>query len=384
MKKTTILVVLLTSLFLASCDADLKSKNSKDLISSKSRVSENGTWETISENIGSCPVLTSYNGTPYVFVRNENAKASVKSFINDEWQLVGQDGFSNHEISCHQMKIDVDASGIIFAAYLKEVDPANGIRSAVVQKYENGSWTQVGNDISYVQGFFRFNLSASGVPFITYAEKNTSKGYMIKFANGTWSKIGYWSFSVGAATIYQAAVVGETPYVYFNDLESPGFCYGPPMFQKCIIPPRSVDKIKKFQNGYWQTAVTTLPDSYYNVTFAVDNNDLYSIDGICNGEDLTVRKLVGSQLDPVGGVQSIDAGKYAFTVKDGIPYVAYWDGNTLKVTKYENGMWREIIGSTPITFDSIRYIHGISVSGNSIFVAFNQIEDFNVKVLQYK
>jgi hypothetical protein len=320
---------------------------------------ENGLWTkagSFEDNIqrGSLKIVAA-DGTPYVtYVEKYDSYCGIlKKFDGEKWVTLkdgDKDNFSSDE-SVGAVSIAIN-DGAVYVAYNENsfsipqsyknlVTLRQGVPGFVVRKYENGTWSNVGNklveEIDIICSSLKFN---NGVPYVALGCYGVLTGYsgsvvkgelpmpritstpepnfnnVYKFESESWTQVGADAFNEDIVHKVDLAFLGNVPYVSFSS-GLPGNVYA-----------------KKLISGSWHLVGDVIAESisdYAPLNFVNYDNTLtmaiYS--GIeykeTETEYINVYKLEGSAWSSIGAGEFADGtGRFVRMVgTDNKLYVLY-------------------------------------------------------------
>ena len=324
-------------------------------------------WEMIGSSISSgqgfSPSIALYNNNPYVAYSEQNTsgttyKASVKKFNGSAWEYVGTAGFSAWKANDVSMDFDL-TSGEPYVAYQ---DMASGAAKTTVMKFDGTNWINVGaptfsgGSVADKQCIKIDNIN--GTPYVAMRYKGTGSAdpyqlKVMKFDGTNWVNVGTGIISgVTGATNISMSIDNGTPYV------------------TCLNSAQSdATSVFKFDGSSWLTvgAIAVSAGSADNQSIAIYNGTPYvAYRDWANSKKTTVRKYNGTNWVDVGAVGfSANQAEFQNIVIDnnGTPYVAFSDNSNFQV----GGQ------TTVMQFDGTNWINTGSPNFTPINTAFHHL-----------
>ena len=256
------------------------------------------------------------SGTPYVAYQSSSDHLVVMKFDGINWVLVGTPGTDSQ---AYYFSLAIDPSGIPYVAYR---DEAHSYKATVI-KFNGISWVVVGT-----KGFSDYGIThvplafdTSGLPYVAYEDANSYQTTVMEFNGTNWVAVGT-GFSVGGASYISLAINSSgTPYVGYSNWEDNG--------QATVI---------KFNGTSWELVGNSkFSDGAADyISLAIDSSGTPYIaykDQSDNGQ-ATVMKFDGTNWVLLGtkGFSDGQANYISLSTYNGIPYVAYKEGNAGKAT----------------------------------------------------
>ena len=309
--------------------------------------------------------------TPYVFFRDadQEGKATVMKFENDEWTVVGKAGFSVGEVE--YLSMAMSDSGIPYVAYSDAWD-GQSRRQTVVMKFDKdeNAWLKVGGTIWY-QKYTSMAMSGD-TPYLAYSSGGDA-GIVMKLDGEHWNQVGT-PFSMNQRYI-SLVVLDDIPYVAYQDRGS---------WNAQVA-------VRKFSEGEWGYVGDRMYDSFNSLgtanSFAFADGVPYVAyqDGRVSGK-VTVQNFDGENWSVVGtgGASNGPAEYISMAMSGSTPYVAYQDwGNDGKATvmKFDGINWLDV-GEPGFSAGEVSYI-SMAMSGNTPYVAYRDSGKLTVMMLYY-
>jgi hypothetical protein len=287
-----------------------------------------------------------YGGISYL------SHLTVKKYSDGNWTTLGPERFTDTiSRNAFEPSIFVD-NGTPYVAYIDDTDWKTNV---TVMKFVNGSWTTVGDPLICLDPTNPDNQFANsvslcvedGTPYIamtdtTYAGTTPSnKVSVMKYSDGSWQFVGqrrFSAFDLSVAAYCQPSiyVAGHVPYVAYGEYDNSDNWYL---------------KVQEFNatSGVWQdigdmSAIQI--DDPEDPIIKVDNGDVY-VAYEDNGY-AKVLKCSGSSWEALGNNIS-DTGftsSVAFTLANGVPYVALNGDQYYMTVKKLNGTSWDIVGTS--------------------------------------
>ncbi len=280
------------------------------------------------------------------------------------WVNLGPAGFSSGQATLTSLSA-YNAS----AVYLGFADLSG---KAVVEEYTGTSWTTVGSPDFSAGPAQKLSLAvdpSSGTPYLAYEDLNTALGYLYEDIGGTWTELGGAAFTAAGAGFPSVQVANGTPYVAFEDYSDgtyatvmayktgswvtvggEGFTTVVSPFTSLSIYNNSLYVAYEYGTGggagvmecsgcvtaagSWAAVGT--PEFYTNdatqLSLCVDSttgHPYLAFEDYSHGEQAVVMEYTGSAWVTVGNMDFSPglADAPSLQVYNGIPYVAYGDGN---------------------------------------------------------
>ena len=295
-------------------------------------------------------------------------KAVVMRFNGNGWEYVGRRGFSEGEIGFISIALDQGGTPYVaFEDYSKDFG-----NKASVMKFNGDDWEYVGN-----RGFstdevedISFALAQDGTPYVVFNEYRVDPYYgkaaVMKFTDGKWEYVGDPGFSAGAISTPQIALTQDgTPYVVYKDAWNGG---------KATVMKFTGDDWEPVGNPGFSPGSVSWP------AIALDKNGtpyVAFVDGAF-GSKATVMRFNGDFWEYVGGPGfSQNWINYPAIALDnnGIPYVIYQDyskSSKATVMRYDGSRWGSV-GVSGFSDGSAYYTKIVPDDGGTIYVAFQEV-----------
>ncbi|MDY0089587.1 MAG: T9SS type A sorting domain-containing protein [Flavobacteriaceae bacterium] len=328
------------------------------------------------EEVSQLTMKLDNNGVPYVaYVKFDGIglKISVMKFENEVWQYVGNEGFSEYIGGLSYLSLAIDSNNIPYVAY-RNLDGSSKI---TVMKFENNNWQVVG-DAEFSLGataYISLALDNNDVPYVSFRDgANAGKATVMKFENNNWQTVGEAGFSAGE--IIQTSLIFDANnilYIAFSDGTNAGKA-----------------TVMKFENNNWQTLGEAgfSIGSIYRSSLAVNSNNIlymtYSDNG--NFSEISVLKFENNNWEYVGSIGISQGSSYSPSLRfdnNDIPYVAYGkvENYEISVVKFENNNWQNVGSLNYNGWESVSL--GISDNG-MLFLALKEISSpYGATVLKY-
>ncbi|HHY59343.1 MAG TPA: hypothetical protein GX504_01890 [Clostridia bacterium] len=318
-------------------------------------------------------ILKVYNGVPYLaFVDVANGYRATVMFYHKKkrrWLSLGEPGFSKIPVNYTSMFID---NGVPYVAFKERM-----LNSKVlVMKYSGGAWRRVGGpvfcgvEINYLTIFVE-----AGVPYVAFTEGETYRGRVMKYdAKAGWVPVGG-SFSDKFAGYLSLFVDRGTPYVAFTEGDD---------IPWCTLGKLAVARWEQGSAGGEAAWVRVGEQDIFGTAFYAS---LYVEQGVPyvaygDGNELCKFSVAKCVYDEERGLERwIPVGRPGFSegivvypklVFDrGIPYVAFRDdtnGYGATVMKYERDCW-VYVGEPGFSAGEVNYV-SLQVEKGQVFVAY--------------
>jgi hypothetical protein len=264
------------------------------------------------------------------------AIGSCRTSDAQTWQYADPNGFSLGYVDYVPMVI---SSSVPYVAFR---DHGNNSRGSVM-KYTGLGWTSVGQEFSLDKAGFVCMKFSGSTPYVAYTDvdhfdNNLSDKVIVKRFDGTtWVNVGSSHFSQNGAVFLDFTIIGNTPYVSFNDI---------------VTAQRNV---MKYDGSNW----ITLASAGDVLKIATDGTDLFAatINNSNNGR-LSVKKFNGISWSVVGNADfSFDwVTDLSFTFDGSVPHVAFTDQsspqNQLSVMYLNGATWTNLgtVGISGLVF----------------------------------
>ncbi len=298
---------------------------------------------------------------PYIlFADFRNDGATVMKFVNNTWQPVGIPGSLPQGGT-----IAISPSGTVYVSG-KTGTP----QRLTVRKFEGGSWVLVGqanfsgsNVLDNVLAF-----SSNGTPYTGYTSYNSiTEKYdpsVMKFENGSWTYIGQPSFYTGGTNFFTFAVAPDgTPYVGFGDLGVTG----------------TDATMMRYANGNWSFVG---PQGFSNVdrnvtmVIGTDGTPYFAGRNLADNSKISVLQYRNNAWTYVGP-PSFSTGRTDWprlTIStDNILAVSYFDRteNGIVSKKFVNNAWVQLGGIASLNGTTLKSSPAIAPSNTDIYIAWN-------------
>jgi len=280
------------------------------------------------------------------------------------WVNLGPAGFSAGQATLTSLYA-YNAS----AVYLGFADLSG---KTVVEEYTGSAWTTVGSTDFSAGPAQRVSLcvdSSSGTPYLAYEDLNTALGYLYEDVGGTWTLLGGAAFSAAGAGFPSLQIYNGVPYVAFEDynasthatvmaysgsgwvtIGAEGFTTVASAYTSLSIYNNSLYVAYEYGTsggagvmecagcvtaaGSWAAVGTA--EFYTNeatqLSLCVDSttgNPYLAFEDYSHGEQAVVMEYTGSAWVTVGNMDFSPglADAPSLQIYNGVPYVAYGDGN---------------------------------------------------------
>lgn len=370
------------------------------------------------------------NGIPYVaYIDMErNFKVSVIAYTNNNWDTIGNGGFSLNPATINNVKIKINP--VTNNPYVLFTD--DGFNNKACLMYFNGTiWDTAGNYPFTSQGVIQPDLSFSsgGIPYVSFGTGSNVNGNMeltvMKFENNTWSfvgdnPIGLVAISYGNTDI-EVSSQGN-PYVIFKDGNGNKASvkyyddniwkyYGDSLFSQ--YSPSFMDLefdnqgnvyvaykddwitfVKRWNENNWETVGSPFPSTencYYldlEITSTGDAWIAYKQDNGYSPKPLRVQRFDGTNWSYVGetNVSEDDANFVNLEFdKNDVPYVAFQDGgyyNRTSVMKFDYSTSVKNKNKTVLKIFPNPACNNLFISYNSKSTIFYGITDITGRTLK--
>jgi Secretion system C-terminal sorting domain len=292
-----------------------------------------------------------------------------------DWEVVGQQGFSDDVASDITLKINNE--NIPYVCFVDHTD-----FKTVVMKLEGETWQSVGpyglTEGSSTLPWPSFAISNSDVPYVAFKDASHNNKLTVMSFNGTsWEILGTPGFT--------ATIVDNNSSLAVDSNGVPYVCYEDIYHQTTVM---------KFISNQWQsvgaepfTEETSFPK------IALDNNDIPYIAFRDNTDKVTVKKFENDTWQSVGLVSFSTGIPYVATLdfeSNNIPYVAYIDlfpedndATKSSIIKFENNSW-QLVGPqyfAPGLSESLSF----TLDANDVpYVTFNDFSnEFKASVMKF-
>lgn len=189
-----------------------------DKISVKRYVNNN--WETVGQlgfSVGAASYISICNDgiSPIVSYRDGGLsyKLVIKKFTNNVWENLGNATLSSGSIENTHLKF---SSNKIYVLYTDQ-----SLNEKLVCKvYENGSWNLLGSE-GFTTGSGRFGRLELiyDIPYVVFQDNsNGGKTTVLKFEDSEWKNVGQAAFSDGNSAYHDITSVLSSPVVVYSDL----------------------------------------------------------------------------------------------------------------------------------------------------------------------
>lgn len=322
-------------------------------------------------------IKTDNNNVIYTAYSDEynGNKLTVRKFINNEWEVVGNIAISSGE--ANYVSLDIDNNNIPYVAYQ---DVSNSSK-VTVQKFDGSNWVNVGNvgfssntanDISIVIG-------QDNTPYISYQDSSLgNKATVQKFNGSIWEFVGNAGISLNQADYLSLEIINTTPYIVYSNT--------------AVVNKATV---QKFDGSNWVFVGSQglTPGQATYTTIKSDNSGVPYIlyrDGSQNNK---------ATMEYYDGTDWLNVGQLGFT-SDSVKYLSFdFDSNNIpyivarigeglvdmSVYKYENSNWSII----PSIQDGVDLADGdvefcsISIDNNDMpNIIYKDIENRNVSTVK--
>ena len=269
------------------------------------------------------------SGIPYVMSSSSNNQVSVHKFENDTWSIVGNT--VSGENSLATMALAPDNTPYIFTR--------DG--SLKVYRFDGSSWNQVGSSIG--DGFhFDISIASDGTPYISFMDiQNATKGICKKWDGANWVTVGGTHFTDNQAAVWTKIKTNSDnqPIVLYGTGPDP---YGP-----------MYSTISKFNGTNWEVvgggAIDSSKETYFKHSLTIDpNGKIYvGITADIVAKQLNIYEWNGAAWSIIG--ENISGGAvYDNSIAldlQGKPVVGFRDENEsgkTTVMRFENNNWTTI------------------------------------------
>jgi gliding motility-associated-like protein len=265
-----------------------------------------------------------------------NFKASVKKFVNDRWEFVGDADFTPEGTS--EIALAMSSTGILYIGYR---DSLNN-KKATVRQFKNGKWwfTDTTSLSKGNSSFLDLALAPDETPYLVFRDGSKQQTTVKKLINSKWVSEGQGDISILSTRADHIAIGRNAiPYVIYCDST---------LYTKIVVKKLDDDKwVGVGQGGisYQSASVTVAKTSAQNVTFVAFDDKLY-------GGRLSVKKYQSGSWQYVGqpgisaaAINSVVFNRPGLTITaTGTPYVIYQDTSGHKngiaiVKKFDGSNW---------------------------------------------
>ncbi|TBL69305.1 cadherin-like beta sandwich domain-containing protein [Paenibacillus thalictri] len=170
--------------------------------------------------------MTAFNGTPYIVYGdyNKSNKLTVMKYTNNGWSPVGQEGFTDKRPADGTKSLIKVVGHIVYVAYKRDLGSSNV--DMVVMKYDedrpSDGWQLVGDAgaplLSTADAnsyYYAFDVYG-GIPYLAYQDHDADKLVVLKY-DGNWKTIGNGPVSAGKANYPSLSFDNGSLYIAFQD-----------------------------------------------------------------------------------------------------------------------------------------------------------------------
>lgn len=264
------------------------------------------------------------NGTPYVAYKDaaNGEKCTVMKFNGGNWITVGNAGFTEGIARDQSLAV---ANGQPYVAFTD----AHNSNKPRVMTFNGTTWEYVGDVVSNGASYGTSICVADSIIYVAYVGAGYT--YLHKFADSTWSQVGFYPASIGSAPDVDMAIhpTSGLPYLVYKDNYN---------FGKATV-------VKPTSNGGWDNVGTmgfsTNQVSTTRIAFK-DDIPYVSFRDVAT-DKITVMKYEGGWT--VVGSEGFSAGSIAtpdIAIHNGIAHVAYSDvvdSEKAAVLSYNGAGW---------------------------------------------
>ena len=319
-------------------------------------------------------VLKVYGGVPYLaFVDVAQGYRPTVMYYHrrkKRWVSLGPPGFFRVPVNCTSLCLD--HHGVPYVAFKERM-----LNSRVfVMRYLGGGWQQVGGpvfcgeEINYVTIFVE-----AGTPYVAFTEGRSYHGRVMKYEdNSGWVQVGR-NFSRKFAGYVSLFVDRGIPYVAYTEGED---------VPRCTLGKLAVIRYEPTAAGGEGDWVPVGEQELFGIAFYTS---LYVEQGVPyvaygNGNELCKITVAKCVYDPARGQERwIPVGRPGFSegnvvypklvFDQGVPYVAFRDdmnGYGATVMKYERDCW-VYVGEPGFSAGEVNYV-SLQVEKGKVFVAY--------------
>ncbi|HHX87322.1 MAG TPA: hypothetical protein GX693_03970, partial [Firmicutes bacterium] len=315
--------------------------------------------------------------------RRGEAALRVKVF-DKEWCSLDPEGLS--ELQAEELSFTI-CDGLPYLAFR---DIKRDQKASVIV-YRNGKWEYAG-DLSFTTGMaYELTLgrehSGTGPLYLAYRDSTFNRLTVMRLAGGAWKIAGEYYFAPESVSNISLAIWNGSPYLAFKDglsgggvsvigctggsweiIGSRGFSAGP-VGSVCLAAGgggalEGAGLAVAFQDGSCDWGATAMmfnrewggagspgisAGEAYSINICWEKDLLYIAYQEClsAGRRATVKRFIDGCWETVGqeGFTSGEAGRIAFQVSGGIPYIAFKDGscqNKVTVMRFTGDQWETV------------------------------------------
>ncbi|MFC6547395.1 chitobiase/beta-hexosaminidase C-terminal domain-containing protein [Cohnella cellulosilytica] len=176
------------------------------------------TWDTlgslgyVDNSVSSYNIaLEVYEGTPYVAYQDSDYKATVRSLNGDDWDVVGQAGFSADRALTVSMSVYGGDPYVVYQDYKSD--------KATVMKFDGSAWNPLGQAGFSDGSALNTKIKVyNGIPYVAYLDQaNGGRATVKRFDGNVWENVGQAGFSQGGVTYLSLDINNGVPYVAYDD-----------------------------------------------------------------------------------------------------------------------------------------------------------------------
>lgn len=290
----------------------------------------NNHWEFVGQqgfvtSNGGLDIAIDNNNIPYIAYRSGNT-FYVQKFSGTEWVNLGSQNYN-----CYSPQLAVDAQNNVYLA------GSFGLGTPSVRMFNGTSWSTVGTTAINTSNCAKISiaLSPGGIPYVAF--DNISMGYKlsVKKLNGTvWENVGSENFSANSAANISLKLSGSgVPYVVYTYINPNNNMYG-------------YNKIDTFNGSAWETLWSLPTQSENPVLIGFDSDDVLYRTRL-QGVYTITESLNGTTWTPVGTSFAGKPVKLVFDAENK-PSVLYKNGLPTALKRYIDGNWG-VIGETDLS-----------------------------------
>ncbi|GEM_PF-6740872 len=291
--------------------------------------------------------------------KSHEGKASVKKFDGVSWIDIGQNYFSNPNVSFSEIAIDNNGRPVVMTMSFVPI-----YYTYQVNVFDGTNWVNIDeNSFSQLKGWVAdFEVDKAGEKYIAFEDlKFQSKSKVKHLVGGKWT-------TLGTEGLAQNAGTNSHVFIGNNDVPFAGF----------LANGRQAN-VKKFINASWQTVgienISSGSVNDFKMVMTGSGNPIIAYTSIANGGKATVKKWNGTSWENLGadGFTAGGVGFLSLTI-DGndIPFVAYQDqtlNNKLSVRRFINGVW-EYVGPITISQGGANMVAIKANQNGDVFIAY--------------
>jgi hypothetical protein len=293
-----------------------------------------------------------------------NSDAAQGTFHNVGWQLVGDVGFSDGEVS--YVSIAVNSEGTPYVAYRDA-----STTKATVKYYDGSSWITLGGTGLSSGSAFHISMAIDDADAVYVAYYDGDKSGMatvcrFAYSEGAWTTVGSAGFSAGVA-LYLSLALNSTGIPYLAYLDGSDSLY------RATVQYRS--------GTSWLTLGSTRPSTgmVSGTSLAISEDGIPYLAYIDNNlsDMATVTKYYGNTWTDVGDTVfssgSVESISLALD-SAGMPYVAYKDNGTtangkISVRQFNGSSWI-YLGMEGLSSDTVDNVSLAIFGDGTLFVAY--------------